>query len=107
MIVTITFYLKFTSNNMNYSCEASGAGIDKSNATLPQKFFFNIHIMIVMQQVTVILFILVKSHNEHEKELTKRNSLILQRSESMAAKDEHLIKRPSRAGYKAPALGDK
>lgn len=62
--------------------EKNTATIDRSEAGGLQKFFFNLHVMIVMQQITVILFVLVKSHIKHEKKERKLSMKRLDRSMS-------------------------
>jgi hypothetical protein len=70
-IVVATIFLKKSGNMLNQYCEneTNAAGnnsklnLEYSNTL--EKFFWNFHVMIVMQQITVVLYVFVKSHVKH------------------------------------------
>ena len=106
-ILVAAIVLKNSGNSLNQYCEneTNAAGnnsklnLDYSNKL--EKFFWNFHVMIVMQQITVVLYVFVKSHVKHMNNEQK----IERRETEKFFKDIEMTE--SSGSYKAPSLDKK
>ena len=94
LVLVLTVYLKLTHNDLNYVCMADHGGpkaeINRKYATLPQKYFFNINMMIVMQQISVVLFVLVKSHRKNRKSEADRKASLEKKRDTLLSSKSNL-----------------